>query len=107
METALALREIAPIIVTGIMILGVAWLLVTRMKVKHGYPLGGGPFGPLVHPHSAQATDERVALLTQENAQLRAEISAVKDRLATVERIVTDGAYRLDREIEGLRGHAN
>ena len=45
--------------------------------------------------------------MTQENAQLRAELGAVKDRLATIERIVTDGAYRLDREIETLRGPAN
>ncbi|USI73089.1 hypothetical protein [Sphingomonas morindae] len=52
-------------------------------------------------------TGERVRLLTQENAQLRAEVAAIRDRLATVERIVTDGAFRLDHEIEQLRRAAN
>ena len=50
---------------------------------------------------------ERIKLLSQENAQLRAELGAVKDRLANVERIVTDGAHMLDREIEQLRGPHN
>jgi hypothetical protein len=103
LETALAIREIMPAIVVPVIFFSIAWVVVTRMKMRHGYPIGGGPFGPLTYPHSAQATDERVALLTQENAQLRAELGAIKDRLATVERIVTDGAFRLDREIEGLR----
>jgi hypothetical protein len=106
MEFAMALREIAPMIIIPTIFFGIAWIFVTRMKVKHGYPLSG-PFGQQVYPHSAQATDERVGLLTSENAQLRAELGAVKDRLATVERIVTDGSYRLDREIEQLRGTAN
>jgi hypothetical protein len=42
-------------------------------------------------------------LLSQENAQLRAELGAVKDRLANVERIVTDDSHRLTQEIESLR----
>jgi len=45
-------------------------------------------------------------LLTQENAQLRAELGAVKDRLANVERIVTDGGYHLGAEIDALRERA-
>ncbi len=36
---------------------------------------------------------ERIKLLTQENAQLRAEVGSMHDRLAVVERIVTDGGY--------------
>ena len=42
-------------------------------------------------------------LLSTENAQLRAELGAIKDRLATVERIVTDDSHRLTQEIEALR----
>jgi len=49
-------------------------------------------------------------LLTNENAQLRAELGSVKDRLETIERIVTDQPARLAREIEALAidkgGHA-
>jgi hypothetical protein len=46
-------------------------------------------------------------LLSQENAQLRAELGSIKDRLANVERIVTDSSHGLDREIEALRGKRN
>ena len=82
------------------------WVLTTWMRVKHGYPLENSEGKP-IYPQARAETEERVRLLTQENAQLRAEVGAVKDRLATIERIVTDGAYRLDREIETLRGPAN
>ena len=34
-------------------------------------------------------------------------LGSVKDRLANVERIVTDEAHALNREIEQLRGKAN
>ena len=82
------------------------WVLTTWIRVKHGYPLENS-WGKPVYPQKSAETEERVRLLTQENAQLRAEIGSVKDRLATIERIVTDGTYRLDREIETLRGPAN
>ena len=53
---------------------------------------------------------ERIKLLTNENAQLRAEVGSMKDRLETIERIVTDEPARLAREIESLAidkgGHA-
>jgi hypothetical protein len=78
------------------------WVFTTWLKVKHGYPLENS-WGKAVYPRGNDETAERVKLLSGENAQLRAELSAVKDRLATVERIVTDGSYRLDREIDALR----
>ena len=46
---------------------------------------------------------ERIKLLSQENGQLKAELGAVKDRLANVERIVTDSSHQLTQEIESLR----
>lgn len=83
-----------------------AYLASTWLRVKHGYPIESS-WGRTVYPMKSGEAEERVRLLTQENAQLRAELGAIKDRLVTIERIVTDGAYRLDREIEGLRGAAN
>lgn len=83
-----------------------AYLASTWMRIKHGYPIESR-WGRTVYPVNAGEAEERVRLLTQENAQLRAELGAIRDRLGVVERIVTDGAYRLDREIEGLRGPAN
>lgn len=78
------------------------WVLTTWMRIKHGYPLDGA-WGQAVYPQKNEETVERVKLLSQENAQLRAELGSIKDRLANVERIVTDSSHALDREIEALR----
>ena len=93
-----------PLAIVGIVLATLAWILVTRMKIKAGYPLTGA-WGQALRP--AGGDTDRIALLTQENAQLRAELGSIKDRLATVERIVTDDGVRLSREIEGLRAPAN
>ena len=74
----------------------------TRMKIKNGYPLSGA-WGQAVYPKTTSEDGERIKLLSQENAQLRAELGSVKDRLANVERIVTDSGYQLTHQIEALR----
>jgi hypothetical protein len=79
------------------------WVYTTRLRIKNGYPLENS-WGKAIYPKTDGETVERVKLLTQENAQLRAELSAIKDRLGNVERIVTDEAHSLTREIEDLRG---
>jgi hypothetical protein len=76
------------------------------MRIKHGYPLEG-PWGQAVYPRTSEETVERVKLLSGENAQLRAELGSIKDRLATMERIVTDDGHRLSQEIESLRVSRN
>jgi len=78
------------------------WVFTTWLRIKHGYPLDGA-WGQAIYPKNSDETMERVKLLSQENAQLRAELGAVKDRLANVERIVTDDSHRLTQEIEALR----
>src|SRR3954468_22963111 len=78
------------------------WVFTTWLRIKHGYPLDGA-WGQQVYPKKSEEVAERVKLLSQENAQLRAELGAVKDRLANVERIVTDDSHRLTQEIEALR----
>ncbi len=55
-----------------------------------------------LHPKTSDEASERIKLLTGENAQLRAELGSVKDRLETIERIITDEPARLSREIEQL-----
>ena len=77
------------------------WLMTTWMRIKNGYPLENS-WGKAVYPKNDQAV-ERVKLLTQENAELRAELGSLKDRLGNVERIVTDSGYSLTHEIETLR----
>lgn len=78
------------------------WIHTTRLKIKHGYPLEG-MWGQSLKPSSDGQTAQRVTLLTQENAELRAELGSVKDRLANVEKIVTDSSYSVSNEIERLR----
>jgi hypothetical protein len=78
------------------------WVLTTWMRIKHGYPLENS-WGKPIYPKREEETIERVKLLSSENAQLRAELGAVKDRLAAVERIVTDESHRLAQDIEALR----
>ena len=93
-----------------IAIVGVAgmigWMFTTWLRIKNGYPLDG-QWGQALYPKKDDEMIERIKLLSQENAQLRAELGSIKDRLANVERIVTDTSHGLDREIEALRGKRN
>src|SRR5204862_6447869 len=77
-------------------------LLSTWLKIKNGYPLSNS-WGMPLHPKADRESVERIKLLTNENAQLRAELGSVKDRLQTIERIVTDQPSKLAREIESLQ----
>ncbi len=76
-------------------------LLSTWLKIKNGYPLQNS-WGMAIHPKSNDESVERIKLLSSENAQLRAELGSVKDRLETIERIITDEPARLSREIDQL-----
>jgi len=60
-------------------------------------------WGLPIHPKTDQETAERIRLITSENAQLRAELGSVKDRLETLERIATDQPSRLARDIDALQ----
>ena len=89
-------------LVTIIVVAGVGGTVFsTWLKIKNGYPLSNSWGFPL-HPKTDRETAERIKLLTTENAQLRAEIGSVKDRLETMERIVTDQPTRLARDIDAL-----
>lgn len=77
------------------------WVFTTWLRIKNGYPLETS-WGTPLHPSNSRENSERIKLLTSENAQLRAELGSIKDRLETVERIVTDQPHRLAREIDAL-----
>lgn len=102
MEKLAMISDMMPIIAV-IVLLGVGgWVVTTWLRIKHGYPLES-TWGQAVYPKTDQEAMERIKLLSGENAQLRAELGSIKDRLATVERIVTDDSHRLTQEIEALR----
>lgn len=109
MEELSKLGEFLPFILAIVAISVGGWVITTWLRIKNGYPLETS-WGQPLHPSSDKEAQERIKLLTQENAQLRAEVGSVKDRLATIERIVTDDGARLAREIDSLTlskgGHA-
>ena len=94
--------QIAPLAgILGVLAIG-GWIVTTWLRIKHGYPLDGA-WGQAIYPKTGDEAMERIKLLSSENAQLRAELGSIKDRLATVERIVTDDSHRLSQEIDQLR----
>ena len=96
------MSEGLPAILAIVVVGTLGWGMTTWLRIKNGYPLDG-QWGQALYPRKNEETIERVKLLSQENAQLRAELGSIKDRLANVERIVTDEAHGLNREIELLR----
>ncbi|HXH52980.1 MAG TPA: hypothetical protein VNH53_06080 [Sphingomicrobium sp.] len=95
------IAEAMPYIAVIISVCVAGSILTTWLRIKNGYPLETG-WGKPLHPRPDRESMERIKLLTTENAQLRAEIGSIKDRLETVERIVTDEPHRLAREIDAL-----
>jgi hypothetical protein len=95
------LAIIAPVI-GGVGFAGmVGWVVTTWLKVKNGYPLENS-WGKPLYPNGGGEAMERIKLLSQENAQLRAELGSLKDRLTVLERIATDKPSRLAAEIDAL-----
>jgi len=97
-----------PWMIGGGLLLGLiailGWVFTTWLRIKHGYPLDG-QWGQALLPKTDRESAERIKLLTSENAQLRAEVGSIKDRLETMERIVTDEPSKLSREIDQLRSN--
>jgi hypothetical protein len=76
------------------------------VRAKHGYPMedrdgrrsrrGGAGGEPL-------EAERKIALLSSENERLTGQISRLEERIAVLERIATDPAERVAREIDSLR----
>jgi hypothetical protein len=111
-ESAIVISKLVDLLPFVLAIVAIAvggWVFTIWLRIKNGYPLDGA-WGQALHPRTDRESMERIKLLTSENAQLRAEIGSLKDRLETVERIVTDQPLRLAKEIDQLAidkgGHA-
>jgi len=96
------LTQLMPLIAIMTSVGVAGWVITTWLRIKNGYPLETS-WGKAIYPQKNEEMIERLKLISSENAQLRAELGSVKDRLATVERIVTDDSHRLTHEIEALR----
>lgn len=88
-----------PVFVIAIIALSIGgWLVNNWIRAKHGYALEDEWGGKTALP-----ADTSKAELTRENAALRSELKTVHDRVAVLERIVTDKGYGLGEQIEALR----
>jgi hypothetical protein len=84
-------------------------VLKMSIRAKHGYPLENrqgrrGRRQGLVDTAGPDIEAERkIELLSAENGKLVDQISRLEERLRVLERIATDPAERVSREIEELR----
>lgn len=95
------IEAIAPVGVSAAFMGMIAWVMTTWLKVKNGYPLESS-WGKPLYPNGGGEAMERIRLISQENAQLRAEMGSIKDRMAVLERIATDKPSLLAAEIDSL-----
>lgn len=91
-----------PIFVISIIALSmIAWVATTWIRARHGYPLENEWSGMTEKPDLD--ADRRIALLIQENERLTGQVGRLEERITVLERIATDPAERLNRDIDALR----
>jgi cell division protein FtsB len=78
-----------------------AWIITTAIRARHGYPLED-EWGDKTHRHDP-VSDKTTKALVSENAQLKATVDRLEERLKVLERIATDPAKRLADDIDNLR----
>jgi hypothetical protein len=88
-------------ILTIVAICTAGWLINNWIRAKHGYALEDEWGGKTAK--SDPSADRKIELLTSENEGLNNKVSHLEERIAVLERIVTDKAGRLSQEIENLR----
>jgi hypothetical protein len=94
-------------IIAMAMLAGVAKYAI---RMKHGYPLDDR-FGRRADrmrarygiPSGDPDAERKIQLLSSENERLTGQISRLEERIAVLERIATDPAERISREIDSLR----
>ena len=77
------------------------WLVSTWIRAKHGYPIENEWSG--MTNKADPAAERKIELLTNENERLTGQIGRLEERIAVLERIATDPAERVSREIDALR----
>lgn len=91
-------------VIAIVALMTVGWLVNNWIRAKHGYPLedewgGKSAFTDGDYPEAGR----KIMLLSNENETLNGKIGHLEERVAVLERIVTDKAGRLSEEIERLR----
>ena len=89
------------LIVAIVLICTAGWIFNNWIRARHGYPLENEWGGTT--PKADVDGDRKITLLSNENEALNGKIGHLEERIAVLERIVTDKAGRLSEEIENLR----
>ncbi|WP_397592518.1 hypothetical protein [Sphingorhabdus sp.] len=91
-------------VIAIVALLTVGWLVNNWIRARHGYPLEDEWGGKTALTDGDYPEAERkIMLLSHENEALSGKIGHLEERVAVLERIVTDKAGRLSEEIERLR----
>jgi hypothetical protein len=77
------------------------WVMSSWIRAKHGYPLENEWTG--MSEKRDPTAERKIELLSSENDRLTGQISRLEERIAVLERIATDPADRVAREIDNLR----
>lgn len=88
-------------IVAIVLICTAGWIINNWIRARHGYPLENEWGGTT--PKVDVDAERKITLLTNEHESLNGKIGNLEERIAVLERIVTDKAGRLSEEIEKLR----
>lgn len=96
-------------VLTMISIFAIAGIIKMSIRAKHGYPLEdrqtrrNNRRNGFVDTGSDLEAQRKIELLSSENGKLVDQIGRLEERLRVLERIATDPAERVSREIEELR----
>lgn len=80
-----------------------AWVANNWIRARHGYPLDERRDRRRGRYSSDLEAERQVQLLSSENEKLTSQVLRLEERIAVLERIATDPATRVAREIESLR----
>lgn len=79
------------------------WIVTSWIRAKHGFAVENVWGDEVAKAKPDPDAERKIQLLSTENDRLTGQISRLEERLAVLERIVTDPAERTAREIESLR----
>ncbi len=88
-------------IVGIVLVCTIGWLVNNWIRAKHGYALED-EWGGKTEKVDVDS-ERKITLLSNENESLNGKVGHLEERIAVLERIVTDKAGRLSEEIENLR----
>ena len=80
-----------------------AWVANNWIRARHGYPLDERRDRRRGRHGTDLEAERQVLLLSSENEKLTNQVLRLEERIAVLERIATDPATRVAREIESLR----